>query len=331
MSYSKAEQLLQLASLVSSKHRGVTLEEISETFSVSHRTAQRMSRALEAQFPEIAASMDAEGRKRWRSPRASLADQIPVTAEELAALDLAAMALKRFGQEAESGALVELREKIIGLIPKSRSRLAPDHEALMEAQGFVARPGPKPRMDEGVYSRLTQAIKACRLVRLGYRSRRQETEAERIVEPLGFLSGVRRYLVAVHRSSERGAVIKTFRLDGVTQAEVTADYFERPQDFDLQTFANRAFGVFQRDEEIVDVVWKFSARAAQGAASFQFHPEQSEEVLPDGSFLVKFRSAGLLEMAWHLYAWGSDVEVVEPPALRELVEGHRRSDFVALP
>ena len=36
-------------------------------------------------------------------------------------------------------------------------------------------------------------------------------------------------------------------------------------------------------------------------------------------------------MCWHLYAWGDQVEVVEPKALADMVAGHRRDDFPALP
>ncbi len=47
--------------------------------------------------------------------------------------------------------------------------------------------------------------------------------------------------------------------------------------------------------------------------------------------MVRFRASGWLEMAWHLYQWGDAVEVLAPDGLRALVEGHRRSDFEALP
>ncbi|MBU0781248.1 MAG: WYL domain-containing protein, partial [Alphaproteobacteria bacterium] len=51
----------------------------------------------------------------------------------------------------------------------------------------------------------------------------------------------------------------------------------------------------------------------------------------DGSLIVRFHAAGWLEMAWHLYQWGDRVEVIAPPELRDMVEGHRRSDFAAMP
>jgi predicted DNA-binding transcriptional regulator YafY len=40
---------------------------------------------------------------------------------------------------------------------------------------------------------------------------------------------------------------------------------------------------------------------------------------------VRFSAASDLEMAWHLYAWGDKVEVLEPKALAEMVNPHRVS------
>jgi hypothetical protein len=46
--------------------------------------------------------------------------------------------------------------------------------------------------------------------------------------------------------------------------------------------------------------------------------------------LVSFRAGGLLEMAWHLMAWGRHVEVIEPAALRDLLP-KTMPDWPALP
>jgi predicted DNA-binding transcriptional regulator YafY len=102
VSFWKAEQLLALATLVAARHAGVTLDDVIERFSVSKRTAQRMLRALEAQFPDMAVALDGEGRKRWRLPSAPLRDLMTLSAEELAAFDLAVETLKRSGLAVEA-------------------------------------------------------------------------------------------------------------------------------------------------------------------------------------------------------------------------------------
>ena len=97
MSFWKAEQLLALATLVAARHAGVTLDDVIERFSVSKRTAQRMMRALEAQFTDTNVSTDGEGRKRWHPPSGALRDLMSLSPEELAALDIAIETLKRSG------------------------------------------------------------------------------------------------------------------------------------------------------------------------------------------------------------------------------------------
>jgi len=290
-----------------------------------------MARALELQFPDVETFDGPDGRKRWRLAKAELRDLLSITAEELAALELAVQTLQRVSMHPEAQALKALQDKVMSLIPRSKLRLEPDYDALLEAQGFVARPGPKPRINNEVHATLVDAIKACRHVTISYRSNYDQTASARTIAPLGFLSGFRRYLVALDHSSERGRVVKTYKADNILSAQTEPEYFTRPEDFDLQKFANKAFGVFQRDEEITDIVWRFSPEAASHAVAFQFHPEQSMELLKDGSLIVQFRSAGLLEMAWYLYSWGDKVEVIAPEKLKMLTEHHKRSDFDALP
>ena len=72
-------------------------------------------------------------------------------------------------------------------------------------------------------------------------------------------------------------------------------------------------------------------KASANARGYVFHPSQTMVDEVDGSLTVRFRAAGHLEMAWHLYQWGDAVEVLAPERLRAMVEGHRRSDFDALP
>jgi predicted DNA-binding transcriptional regulator YafY len=117
VAYWKAEQLLALATLVAARHGGVTLDDVIDRFTISKRTAQRMLRAMEAQFSDTTTSLDEEGRKRWRLPSGALRDLMSLSAEELAALDMAIETMKRAGLSVEAGDLLNLREKILALVP----------------------------------------------------------------------------------------------------------------------------------------------------------------------------------------------------------------------
>jgi predicted DNA-binding transcriptional regulator YafY len=331
MSFWKAEQLLALGTLAAARHAGVTLDDVIERFAVSKRTAQRMLHALEAQFPDTHIALDGDGRKRWRLASGALRDLMSLCPEELAALDLAIETLRRSGLAVEADDLLTLREKIVALVPRSKvARLETDHEALLEAQGLAARPGPRQRIDRKIAASVAEAIKACRILEIDYQSRGDEGPRSRRLAPYGLLTGLRRYLLARPADEPTGPV-RLYVVENIRAARVTRDAFERDPSFNLQAFANRAFGVFQNDSEFGEVIWRFSPKAAAHARSFEFHPHQVLEDEPDGSLIVRFQAAGHLEMAWHLYMWGDNVEVIAPASLRAFVEDHRRADFPSLP
>jgi len=331
LSFWKAEQLLGLATLAAARHSGITIDDVVERFAVSKRTAQRMLHALEAQFPDAQTIMDGDSRKRWRLPSAPLRDLMTMSPEELAALDLAVETLKRSGLAVEADELLGLREKVLALVPRSKAaRLETDHEVLLEAQGLAARPGPRQRIDRKIAAAIAEAIKAGRTLDISYQARGEREPRNRQLAPYGLLTGIRRYLVARPHEDLDGQA-RLFVVENIRSAVLTPHTFTRDPAFNLQEFAHRSFGVFQNPEEYGEVVWRFSPGAADHARSFEFHPSQVLEDQPDGSLIVRFRAAGHLEMAWHLYMWGDDVEVLAPAALRDLVHAHRRPDFPSLP
>jgi predicted DNA-binding transcriptional regulator YafY len=321
MRYEKADNLLQLALELQAARGGLSLADIENKFDVGRRTAMRMRDAAMRNFPQIEEVDTGERTKRWRLPAGTLDRLIAFTADELAALESAARLLVRDNRVSEAAELAGMLAKLRALLkPDIARRVEPDVEALLEAEGLAARPGPRPRIELSVVEDLRQALLACRKVRIRYRNRQTKTVKDRLVHPYGFLHGHRNYLVAFHENPKANN-IALFALPHIEAVQVTEESFERDPAFDLGEFAARSFALFQGDQ--MDVVWKFAPEAADDADEFVFHPSQHVERQPDGSLLVSFRAAGDLEMAWHLYAWGDKVEVLAPQSLADMVVAHR--------
>jgi predicted DNA-binding transcriptional regulator YafY len=331
VSYSKAGELIALATMTAGRHVGVTIDDVMERFGISKRTAQRMLRVLESQFPDTVVANDTDGRRRWRLPSSVLRDLMTLSADELAALDLAAETMTRSGLTVEAENLLGLREKILALVPRAQAaRIETDLEALLEAQGLAARPGPRQRIERKIVAAISEAIKACRILEVEYRARDETTPRARKLQPHGLLTGLRRYLVA-RSAREAAGPMRLYVVENIRSASVGTESFERDPAFDLKAFADRAFGVFQNEEEFGEVVWHFLPDAAAHARGFEFHRSQQMEELADGSLIVRFSASGHLEMCWHLYVWGDKVEVLAPERLRDMVHAWRRSDFPSLP
>lgn len=330
MSFAKAVDLLRLAMMATSR-QGVCLDDVEAEFGGVRRTAQRMISALQAAFPATEHRIGDDGRHYWRLPSRSVAPLLTPSAEELVSLKSAIAELERVDMHGEATQLRSLERKVRALIPGDRTlRLATDEEALLEAMGFAARPGPRPALNEAVDLAISEALKGPLELRIQYRGRGDAKPSWRRIEPLGLLLGSRRYLVGID-TAKRDGRYRHYRVEDILDAEVQATVFAYPSDFELRAYAQRAFGSYHDDAEYGEVVWKFAPEAADRAARFQFHPTQCIERQEDGSMLVRFQASGHLEMSWHLYAWGDSVEVISPPELAAMVHPYCRSDFVALP
>lgn len=321
MRHEKLENFLHLALEMQAAHGGLSLQDIEGRFGVSRRTAMRWRDAILRVFPQVDEVKTDDRTKRWRIPKGTLDRLIGCTADDLINLDTAINVLRRDNMVDQANSLATLKAKIMAVLkPDVARRVDTDLEILLEAEKLAMRPGPRPRIKTFVLEELRDAITACKVVTIKHRTRTSRKVRQRKVHPYGFLYGHRHYLVACNlRSGEEG--FRLFSLPNIFKVVPTGEYFLRDETFSLESFAQKSFGVFHG--EVLDVAWKFSPRAAPDAKDFVFHPQQKQEEQDDGSLIVRFRASGEHEMCWNLYAWGEDVEVLEPNSLRQMCEEHR--------
>ena len=105
MSFSKAQDLIRLARLAASRRSGISLDEIREEFGISHRTAQRMTDALETAFMNAEAEDGDDRRRRWRVADPMLDRLQPRQETALEALDIAGRTAQSDGRLRHASAL----------------------------------------------------------------------------------------------------------------------------------------------------------------------------------------------------------------------------------
>lgn len=313
MRYDATSQVLRLILDLQGSAEGLCLDQIQERFEISRKTAERRLKAAQRIIPGIEAHDPGDGRKHWRLASMNALALVRPEPIELSGLEAAIELLDRDGRPNQAEPLRRLRSKICAAVqPDARARIETDVEALLQGEGLAMRPGPRPRIKPDIVEVLRRGMLECHRVRITYYSRIRDHESKRVVHPLGFLLGGRHYLVALDSGTE---TLRLFSLANVQGATGLDEYFERPETFDLREFAARSFGAFQ--EAPHQVVWRFTPDAARDAREHVFHPSQQLEDQPDGSLIVRFRAGGLWEMAWHLFRWGDQVEILEPPELRD--------------
>ena len=278
--YERIGDLLKPCLMLQGSYGGVSLAEIENAFGVKRRTAERLRDAVRRALPQVEEVPTSDRVERWRLPPDTLTRAASIDVVELKGLVLAAERLRHDGLPGRADVLDELRLKLSArMTPRVQARVEPDLETLLQATGHAMRPGPRPRLQDGV------------------------------------LFGQRHDLVAfpVGRTWRRPAL---YGLGGILEASLGDAPFTRQPGFGLRAYAARSFEVFQ--EEPSEVVWRFPPKLAANARDHHFHPTEQKASLPDGSLELRFTAGGLKEMAWHLFTWGPDVEIVSPSALRDL-------------
>ena len=310
MRHDKAAVVIELARRMAASAEGLTLDEMAQESGVGRRTAERMRDAVLALYPAAEEVSDPPA-KRWRIRGGLSAFEQAPTTGELVELTKAAQGLRTAGEPGRAAALEGLERKLKSAMRSTTlNRLAPDLEALVRAETIAVQAGPRPSADETVLAEIRQAILAGRP--LGFLYSRPGVEARRrSVAPCGVMFGRANYLVAADRESGR---IQTFRLDRMSTVRAEDGVAAPPVDFDLQVFASQSFGIYQ--DEIEDVVLRVTPEGATEARAWRWHPTQSVEDQANGGVVVRFRASGMRELAWHLFSWGDQVEIVEPGRLK---------------
>ncbi|MGZ8364043.1 MAG: helix-turn-helix transcriptional regulator [Caulobacteraceae bacterium] len=304
--------VLQAARAMAGTAEGLTLDELASELSVSRRTAERVRDAVAAIFPQMERTPSGASQRFRIAGGMDSFLQTP-DPEELNALRQTIAQLREIGADDRTRALEGLQHKVLSALRSSAlRRLEPDMEALARAERLAVQAGPRPFEDESLLAALRQALKSMKQVAFLYRGPGGAAR-RRVVTPFGIMFDRFNYLVGAEAGSREP---KNWRLDRIDVLEVLDATGSPPPMFSLSDHASRSFGIFQ--DEVRHVRLRITPEGAEDAMKWRFHPTQTVTAQEDGSVVVEFRSAGMLELAWHLFTWGGKVRVLEPPELRRI-------------
>jgi predicted DNA-binding transcriptional regulator YafY len=311
----KPADLLKLARALAASAEGMTLDEMAEFSRVGRRTIERRRDAIEVVFGALDRMED--GRQvRFRMNGRGLGSFANApTSEELAELENAIRVCVTVRDNSRAEILQSLHHKIrASLRGAERLRLDTDIDAQLRAEAFARQVGPRPYADPKTLTTLREALLAGIMVKFLYGEDSDAAPRWRKVIPYGLIFAPRFYLLARIKSKPEPVL---FRLDRMHDLEVTNEPGAPPESFDLEAYASRSFGVFQ--EEAEDIVLRFDPSAAPDARAYLFHPTQAMMEEADGSLTVRFRAAGLLQIAHHLMTWGPTVTILAPDRLKDTI------------
>lgn len=301
--YTKLQNILKLITTMQARSYGITLNDIQQEAEVSRRTAERLRDVLLNELPIEELENFHSKEKHWGFRRSGyLKEIISFSKDEIAELENIKNAISH---ENQKELLTNIIEKLRALSNKNAAQIEDAVEMLLKTEGVAVSQRPNYKIDVKNLELIRQAIKENRRIKCKYDGR------DKILSPYGIVYGENVFLIGVESNWENPYV---YRLHKITDIELTSQTFDNG-DFDIKTYANRSFGVYQNEEMKVELL--FSADVAEDVLNFNFHPSQKVKLNENGTVTVKFKASGELEILWHLFKWGDAVKIISPRSLKK--------------
>jgi len=308
---SRAERLGTIERLLYNAPDGLSAVEIAQRTGVGRRTVYRdLDLLSEGGVPVW------QGEGRFGIIRDRYLTTVRLNFHEAVALFIAARLLTRYADEHDPH-IVSALTKLATALPEPLSLHIARTAAYVQSR-------PLDNRSLAVLEGITSAWARQRKVRLWYRSPRTGQVRPRdfapyFVEPSGVGAGC--YVIGL---DDQSGELRTFKLERLERVEVLDERYDIPADFDPIQHLAPSWGIMA-GPEVHRVTLRFSPEAAPLVRERSWHRSQQVTPQADGGCLFTVEVSQPREMVPWIRSWGAEVEVLEPPELRQtLMEEARR-------
>lgn len=235
-------------------------------------------------------------------------------AEELQALLVFQHLLKKL----EPGLLAEHLSPLAQRI----ERLITDrHLGLSEATRRIRILGLAQRMINKHFHTIAGTTLQRHKLKLTYHSRSKDQITERVVSPQRLAHYRDNWYLDAWDQQRKS--LRIFAIDRIKQAsEIDERAHDVPEEELDQQLAS-SYGIFSGKANKIAVL-RFSAHSARWVADEKWHPEQQGQFLVDGKYELRIPYRDARELIMDILRYGTDVEAIAPPSLRQEVQQRLR-------
>ncbi len=166
---------------------------------------------------------------------------------------------------------------------------------------------------------LTDSMVMEKAVEINYFSRRKNQLDNLLIHPYQiepYSDGNSLHVIGYSPKKEK---ILSFKFENITEIILTDKKYSIPDDFDFDIFYQDAWGIWIKDEDAELVKLLFSENVKKRVCATVWHRCEEREEREDGFLIWKCRISAPEEMVPWIRGWGSDVEVLAPEWLREII------------
>ncbi|WP_066098127.1 helix-turn-helix transcriptional regulator [Xanthomonas massiliensis] len=232
-----------------------------------------------------------------------------LSSEELHALLASQQLLERTGGGVLSSMLAPLQQRIEGLLAAQAgaSRWPVERVRVIPHRGR--------RLDEASFRIVASAVLERRQLAFEYRARSTDEATRRTVSPQRITHYRDNWYLDAWDHDREG--LRSFAVDRISGARLLETAARDLPETELDAQLAASYGIFSGPPKGWATI-VFSPKAARWVADEHWHSKQQGRFLADGRYELKVPYSVPRELVMDVLHYGSDAEIVEPVALREM-------------
>ncbi|MUV13419.1 helix-turn-helix transcriptional regulator [Noviluteimonas gilva] len=231
-----------------------------------------------------------------------------LNSEELHALLAAQQLLSRSGGGLLSTALAPLQSRVEKLLEEQAGG---KRWPVERVRVIASRPR---RLDEHSFRIVASAVLSRHKLTFDYRARSTDEKTRRTVSPQRVTHYRDNWYLDAWDEDREG--LRSFAVDRIASAKMLDGEARDIEDAQLDEHLASSYGIFSGPPKNWATI-VFSPKAARWVADERWHSQQQGRFLPDGRYELKLPYSNSRELLMDVLHYGSDAEIVDPPALRE--------------
>ncbi len=175
------------------------------------------------------------------------------------------------------------------------------------------------RVDQDIFDCVLEGLKRNKKLRITYRSVFTKEVSHRVIDPLHLILYTGNWHIIAYCENKKG--LRDFALSRIKKIDILDDTINE----DLNSIKSKlkenldaAYGIFFEGTK-KKVVLKFTEKVSDYVREQVWFPMQTLDEAADGSLLMSFHVKDYREIMREVLSFGSDVEVMEPAELREII------------
>ncbi len=176
----------------------------------------------------------------------------------------------------------------------------------------------RPQGTENLYG-LLHAIKNKLKIKFTYQKFWKEELSQRLVEPYALKEFRNRWYVLAKDSKDNN--IKSFALDRLTNLEITAQYYQYPDNYNVEQNYRYCFGIISPNGiDPQDIVLSFDPFQGKYIKTLPLHETQQILVDNEKETRIKLKLCLTHDLLMELLSYGNKLKVLEPKSLADQIK-----------